>query len=154
MRRATQRVFHETPPQVSTDKERSWITRGGNFAVCYSEVKAGAVLERADNPQEYMTILPPGASAATFEAGGQRIEAAADSLTIVPPGHSRITATADGVIVRIISKASGDIMDRGYLKCIDTKCYAGGWLTALEVQTGQLWQANEQGELRTGQAKL
>ena len=132
MRRATKAVFHEMPPQVSTDKERTWITRGGNFAVCYSEVKAGAVLERADNPQEYMTILPPGASAATFEAGGQRIEAAADSLTIVPPGHSRITATADGVIVRIISKASGDIMDLAS----NAATYADG---APELAPPDLW---------------
>ena len=52
MRRATKAVFHDMKPQVSTDKERTWITRGGNFAVCYSEVKAGAVLERKDNPED------------------------------------------------------------------------------------------------------
>ncbi len=33
--------------------------------------------------------------------------------------------------------------------CIDTTAYApGGWLTALEVQTGVYWQANEAGETR------
>ncbi len=43
----------------------------------------------------------------------------------------------------------GEIFDIGHLVCIDTYCYGGGWLTALELNTGQLWQSNMQGELRT-----
>ena len=35
-----------------------------------------------------------------------------------------------------------------YLKAIDTGCGRGGWLTALEVHMGQVWQANERGKLR------
>jgi serine/threonine protein phosphatase 1 len=42
-----------------------------------------------------------------------------------------------------------EILDLGHLKCIDTCCYGGGWLTALEVQTGQVWQADQAGKLRT-----
>lgn len=34
--------------------------------------------------------------------------------------------------------------------CIDTWAYGGGWLTCLEVQTGQVWQANQAGEARSG----
>jgi serine/threonine protein phosphatase 1 len=44
---------------------------------------------------------------------------------------------------------NGEVLDLGYLKCIDTFCHGGGWLTALEVETGRrVWQANEAGELR------
>ena len=43
---------------------------------------------------------------------------------------------------------TGEILDVGFLKCIDTFCYGGQWLTALDVLTGQVWQANDQGELR------
>ncbi len=35
--------------------------------------------------------------------------------------------------------------------CIDTYAYGGGWLTGLDVVTGQYWQANEESETRTGQ---
>jgi hypothetical protein len=35
-----------------------------------------------------------------------------------------------------------------YLKCIDTFCHGGGWLTALEVRTRKVWQANLTGEMR------
>lgn len=111
-RKSSKVVFHDIPPQeTSADgKAKTWITRGGNFAVTYSEVEEGAVLARENNPEEYMVILPPDGTTATIEAGGTTIEAGSDSLTIVPPGPSTITATSKGVIARIISKASDDVM--------------------------------------------
>jgi serine/threonine protein phosphatase 1 len=54
------------------------------------------------------------------------------------------------VIVGHSSQKAGETLDLGYLKCIDTYCYGGGWLTALDVKTGEVWQANERGELRLG----
>ena len=42
----------------------------------------------------------------------------------------------------------GEIMDVGFLKCIDTFCYGGMWLTAMDVLTGEFWQANENGIVR------
>ncbi len=46
------------------------------------------------------------------------------------------------------SQETGEILDVGRLVCIDTFCYGGGWLTAIEVRTRQVWQADRQGELR------
>jgi serine/threonine protein phosphatase 1 len=43
---------------------------------------------------------------------------------------------------------SGEVLDLGFLLNIDTNCYRGGWLTALEVETGQVWQADREGRLR------
>jgi len=34
--------------------------------------------------------------------------------------------------------------DIGYAVCIDTWIYKGGWLTCLDPQTGEYWQANQQ----------
>ncbi|HJT79180.1 MAG TPA: hypothetical protein VJ739_18430 [Gemmataceae bacterium] len=42
----------------------------------------------------------------------------------------------------------GEILDLGFLACIDTNCHRGGWLTALEVHTGQVWQADGRGRVR------
>ncbi len=42
----------------------------------------------------------------------------------------------------------GEIVDLGYLVCLDTYCYGGGWLTAMEVHSGKIWQANLNGDLR------
>jgi serine/threonine protein phosphatase 1 len=51
-------------------------------------------------------------------------------------------------IVGHSSQKSGQILDLGYLKCIDTWCYGDGWLTALDVGSGQVWQANKMGAIR------
>jgi serine/threonine protein phosphatase 1 len=52
------------------------------------------------------------------------------------------------VIAGHTPQQSGEILDLGFLKCIDTNCWGGGWLTALEVSTGEVWQANREGRLR------
>jgi serine/threonine protein phosphatase 1 len=38
--------------------------------------------------------------------------------------------------------------DFGHLVCIDTYCHGSGWLTALDVKTGEVWQADKDGTLR------
>lgn len=137
-RRASKAVFHRMPPQETSADAKTWITRGGNFAVCYSEVDPGAVLARSDNPEEYMVIIPPNGASATIEAGGKTVEAETDSLTIVPPGPSRIVAKSKGVIVRIISRASEDIMSLAW----NSDAYADG---APELAPPDLWPAPHDG---------
>lgn len=44
------------------------------------------------------------------------------------------------------SQKSGQPVNLGHAICIDTRAYDGGWLTALDVNTGQIWQANQQGQ--------
>ncbi|VTR94618.1 serine threonine protein phosphatase : Serine/threonine protein phosphatase OS=Rhodopirellula baltica (strain SH1) GN=RB5905 PE=4 SV=1: Metallophos [Gemmata massiliana] len=44
---------------------------------------------------------------------------------------------------------SGEVLDLGFLVCIDTNCVRGGWLTALDVATNQVWQVDRDGKLRT-----
>ncbi|HEX4142229.1 MAG TPA: metallophosphoesterase family protein [Pirellulales bacterium] len=47
------------------------------------------------------------------------------------------------VIVGHTVQESGEILDLGYLKCLDTNCAGGGYLTALDVGSGQIWRATE-----------
>ena len=43
----------------------------------------------------------------------------------------------------------GDLpVNIGHAICLDTCAYGGGWLTALDVDSGHLWQTNEQGQSR------
>jgi serine/threonine protein phosphatase 1 len=53
-------------------------------------------------------------------------------------------------IVGHTAQRSGKVLDLGYLKCIDTCCYGGGWLSALHVETGELFQTDLLGRLRNG----
>ncbi len=43
---------------------------------------------------------------------------------------------------------SGLPLLKPHLYCLDTYCFGGGWLTACEVATQTLWQANEEGKGR------
>jgi serine/threonine protein phosphatase 1 len=51
-------------------------------------------------------------------------------------------------VVGHTSLKNGEILDLGHLVCIDTYCWGGGWLTALDTTSGQIWQANLDGRLR------
>jgi serine/threonine protein phosphatase 1 len=54
------------------------------------------------------------------------------SLPPVPERH----CSGKVAVVGHTAQRSGDILDLGYFKCIDTLAHAGGWLTALEVDLG------------------
>jgi len=52
------------------------------------------------------------------------------------------------VVVGHTPQVSGEVLDLGYLIGIDTDCFQGGWLSALDVGTGGVVQANQRGEVR------
>ena len=137
-RPATKAEFHKMPPQIADGKAKTWITRGGNFAVAVSEVEPGAVLDAAERPRRAHDHRAAGGPTLSIEAGGKSIEAKADSLTIVPPGASKITAASKGLFARIFSKASQDII----ALASNAATYADG---APELAPPDLWPAPHDG---------
>ena len=69
-----------------------------------------------------------------------------ESLRDVVPGPH---VSGKTVITGHSSQKTGEILNLGYLVCIDTYCYGGGWLTALDVHTHEVWQTNIQGDVRS-----
>lgn len=117
------RVFEFPDATEDPPAEVHHTVRGAHFLVVASHVARGTVLTRsaAQQPDEYMLLLPEGMAAAV-DADGDRIEAAADSLTIVPPGDSRVTVNASGWLFRVftshaedLAEASGNAADYGPL---------------------------------------
>ncbi|HBO45305.1 MAG TPA: serine/threonine protein phosphatase [Planctomycetaceae bacterium] len=51
-------------------------------------------------------------------------------------------------VVGHTSQKSGEILDLDYARCIDTWVYGDGWLTVLDVVSGERWQADKEGNLR------
>lgn len=51
-------------------------------------------------------------------------------------------------VVGHTSQKNGEILNLGHLICIDTYCYGDGWLTALDIYSGQVWQADKFGRMR------
>lgn len=62
----------------------------------------------------------------------------------VPPPH----ISGKKVIVGHTPQIDGEIYDMGHIALIDTFCFGGKWLTALDVNSGELWQADNHGSLR------
>lgn len=52
------------------------------------------------------------------------------------------------VIVGHTPQMTGEILDLKHVICLDTFCYGNGWLSALEVNSGDVWQADKLGNLR------
>lgn len=51
-------------------------------------------------------------------------------------------------IVGHTAQKDGDVLDLGHIICVDTCVYGDGWLTAMDVNSGQIWQADKQGNPR------
>ena len=68
-----------------------------------------------------------------------------ESLRDMTPGPHESGKT---VIVGHTSQKGGEILDLGHLVCIDTYCHGSGRLTALDVRTGEVWQADREGRVR------
>ena len=66
------------------------------------------------------------------------------------PAIQRPHISGKTVVVGHTPQPSGEMLDLGYVICIDTDCSRGGWLTALEVGNGDFTQANQHGQVRNG----
>lgn len=42
----------------------------------------------------------------------------------------------------------GEILKMPHLVCLDTYCYGGFWLTAMDVNSGEVWQTTQDGKIR------
>jgi serine/threonine protein phosphatase 1 len=63
-----------------------------------------------------------------------------------PPPH----ASGKTMVCGHTSQKTGQIADLGHAVCIDTWACGGGWLTALDPDTGEYWQADQLGRVQTG----
>jgi len=61
-----------------------------------------------------------------------------------PPPHY----SGKKAVVGHTAQKTGEVLDLGHLMCIDTYCYGGGWLTALDLDTGDLLQASQNRQVR------
>jgi hypothetical protein len=101
--------FYETAPQHKTATASTWLTRGQNFVIAYSDVKDGAVFERKDQIDEYVVLLPDAKAGAVIVAGGETKTVPGYSIAFVPPGASTVTIAGNGRVIRMFSTRSADL---------------------------------------------
>ena len=67
----------------------------------------------------------------------------------VPPPH----ANGKIAVVGHTPQPDGDVLNLGHILGIDTYCYGVQWLSAVDVDSGMIWQANNRGNLRTAKVE-
>lgn len=111
--------FYETEPQEHDDKGATWYARGQNFIIAYTDAKAGAVLSRKDQPDEYIIILPDADTVLEIVTPDETKTVNGYSVTVVPPGESTVTVVKAGKVHRMFSSFSRDIAE----KCSNASAY-------------------------------
>lgn len=66
----------------------------------------------------------------------------------IQPERMRPHYSGKTVLAGHTPQTSGEPLDLGFLKVIDTDCSCGGWLTALEVRSGNLLQSDQKRNIR------
>lgn len=101
--------FYESTPQLADSSALTWLARGQYFVVAYSEVQPGGTLERPEQVDEYMVLLPDSNTGAEVVADDDKTSAPGNSVLILPPGTSRVALPTGGRIVRIFSHLADDL---------------------------------------------
>jgi hypothetical protein len=90
--------------------------RSQTCCLIYSDAVEGDRLCRSDQPDEYVAVLvsTPTQPAAQLEAtaGGETMKVTDDAVVVVPPGASELVITSPGVMVRVFSNETADLVAR------------------------------------------
>ncbi|GAA0242101.1 hypothetical protein [Cryptosporangium japonicum] len=98
------------PDETTPGGSSTWYVRGSNFLLAYTTLAAGDVLERADQPDEYVVLLPYEECSVEVRASGESAAVSGKAVVVVPPGDSAIAG--DGTVVRLFSSRSTDLLDK------------------------------------------
>jgi len=112
--------FYETAPTEDQNDARTWYARGQNFIIAYSDADKGAVLSRADQPDEYVVLLPDPGAGAEIVWGNERMVVGGHSISFVPAGASSVTLKGAAKVVRMMTTRSEDLAKR----CSNAASYA------------------------------
>ncbi len=105
------RRFYDQPPQIEDATGKTWISRGQNMLIAYSEGLKGAQLTRNGQPDEYALLLPEAGPGAEITTPQGVTHVPGYSIAFIPAGDSAIRLGADAPVVRIFSPRATDIAE-------------------------------------------
>jgi quercetin dioxygenase-like cupin family protein len=91
---------YQDEPQVVGQGVRSWITRGRNFAIVYTEAEAGAAVSGAFVDEQVIYIVE---GRLRIAAGVEEAVLAGEGLAIAPPGEVVIVPEADAAFIQVVT---------------------------------------------------
>lgn len=67
---------------------------------------------------------------------------------LLDPAEARPHCSGKTVVVGHTEQRDSELLDLGFVICLDTACWRYGWLTAMELPSKRVWQASRWGMLR------
>jgi len=104
-------LYYGTEPQVSDENGRTWISRGQNFVIAYTDGKQGGTFARSSQPDEYALIIPDRETSVEITTADGTTTVPGYSVAFVPPGESSIRMLTAGGIVRLFTPRSKDMAE-------------------------------------------
>ncbi len=101
--------FSQTDPDVIEKGARTWLGRGHNFLLAYTEAEEEATLARTAQLDEYAILLPERSTRIEVSAGGATQIVEGYHLVFVPPGDSTVRLLAPGRLIRVLTTRSVDL---------------------------------------------
>ncbi len=110
-------LFYASAPQIDDSTGKTWLQRGHNFLVAYTQASEGAAFTRSAQMDEYCVLLPK--EGATIDWNGESVAVPGNSIAFVPAGDSTVTMAQGGKLVRLFSTRNSDLAEacgnaRGY----------------------------------------
>lgn len=99
--------FYNEAPQIDDATGKTWLLRGHNFVLAWSQAGEGACFPRSGQVDEYAVLLPE--TGAIIEWNGQKADVPGWSIAFVPGGDSTVTLPAGGPMARLFTTRSDDL---------------------------------------------
>lgn len=102
-------LFYQEKPQTIDANGETWISRGQNCVVVYSNGKEGGSFSREKQPDEYAVIIPDRETTVEITTSQGSTVVPGYSVAFVPPGASTIRMLTSGTLVRLFTPKSEDL---------------------------------------------
>lgn len=103
--------FYEELPLINNEDEKTWLHRGQNFLVAYSELKKNSQLKRISQVDEYVVILHDAASKVLVQWENEEQVIEGEKVIFVPAGESRIQVLENTILTRLFTNNNQDLVD-------------------------------------------
>lgn len=111
--------FYDAPPQESIEGSSTYYARGQNLVVAHTSGKAGLVLSRTNQLDEYVVLLPRRNTPVEIRWNGETLAVDGLCLVVVPPGDSEVHLKSDGDVIRLVTTRASDLV----AKCSNAASY-------------------------------
>jgi hypothetical protein len=90
---------------------RTWVARGQNAVLVWTDAVAGDCFVRDGQPDEYAVLMYSGSASIRVTGGGAQQTVDEEAFVVVPPGDSIVEALTDGPVIRLFSSVADDLRE-------------------------------------------